>query len=57
MGMGGLPFSMADSRWEEAARKEWFDIKPGTRMTMRPMRFCTLYEQMSMNGSIVGASD
>ena len=44
-----LTFSMADLRWEEAAGKEWFDIKPGTRTTMR---FCTLHGQMSTNGSI-----
>ena len=48
---GRIAVSMVDSRWEEAARKEWFDIEPGTRTTMR---FCILYEQMSTNGSIVG---
>ena len=51
MNMGGLPFATADSRWEEEVGKEWFDVKPGPRTTMR---FCILYEQMSTSGSIVG---
>ena len=37
-GYGRIPFPKVEAlRWEEAARKGWFDVKLGTRTTMK---FC-----------------